>query len=108
MDNDSHLEKRRGAKKYITGPLTGDGTPLIDPNELQERVRAFYMVLFSPNQTDTNTYQVLWKGLPQILMGDQNCLEGTVTLAELSDALHLIPTNKALGISGLTLKLYCA
>ncbi|CAM2117248.1 unnamed protein product [Caretta caretta] len=57
------LEKRRRAKKHVTCLLVEDGTPLMDPEELHERARAFYASLFSPDPTDAKACRVLWTKL---------------------------------------------
>ncbi|CAM2098366.1 unnamed protein product [Caretta caretta] len=110
MDRGSHflyaLEKRRGAKKHITCLLAEDGTPLIDPVEMYGRVRAFHASLFSPDPTDPNACRVLWNELPMVSMGDQDWLELPLTLAEFSEALRHMPTNKSPGMDGLTVEFY--
>lgn len=54
---------------------------------------------------DANNCQVLWERLSQVSMGKQDWLEGPLPLAELTNTLHLIPTNKMLGIEGMIV--YC-
>ncbi|CAM2116257.1 unnamed protein product [Caretta caretta] len=100
------LEKRRRAKKHVTCLLAEDRTPLTNPVEMCRRVRAFYASLFSPDPTDPNACRVLWEELPTVSAGDQDRLELPLTLAEFSDALHRMPTNKSLGTDGLTMEFY--
>ncbi|CAM2099882.1 unnamed protein product [Caretta caretta] len=76
------LEKTRGAKKHVTCLLAEDGTPL--------RIR------------------VLWKELPTVSVGDRDRLELPLTLAEFSEALRRMPSNKSPGMDGLTVEFYRA
>ncbi|CAM4668078.1 unnamed protein product [Lepidochelys olivacea] len=50
---------------------------------------------------------VLWEELSTVSMGDQDWLELLLTLAEFSEALLRLPTNKSLGMDGLTVEFYC-
>ncbi|CAM2111647.1 unnamed protein product [Caretta caretta] len=102
------LEKTRGAKKHVTCLLAEDGTPLTDPVEMCGRARDFYTSLFSPDPTDPGTCRVLWEELPTVSMGDRDRLELPLTLAEFSEALCRMPTNKSPGMDGLTVEFYCA
>ncbi|CAM2104850.1 unnamed protein product [Caretta caretta] len=112
MDRGSHffyaLEKMRGAKKHVTCLLAEDGTPLTDPEEMCGRARDFYTSLFSPDPTDPGACGVLWEELPTVSVGDQDRLELPLTLAEFSEALHRMPTNKSPGMDGLTMEFYRA
>ncbi|CAM2118886.1 unnamed protein product [Caretta caretta] len=96
------LEKTRGAKKHVTCLLAEDGTPLTDPEEMCGRARDFYTSLFSPDQTDPDACEVLWEELPTVSVGDRDRLELPLTLAEFLEALHCMPTNKSLGMDGLS------
>ncbi|CAM5087679.1 unnamed protein product, partial [Natator depressus] len=96
------LEKKRGAKMHVTCLLAEDGTPLMDPVEMCGRARAFYAGLFSPDPTDPNACRVLWDELPTVSVGDRDRLELPLTLAEFSEALRRMPTNKTPGMDGLT------
>ncbi|CAM4634903.1 unnamed protein product, partial [Lepidochelys olivacea] len=100
------LEKRRGAKKHVTCLLAEDGNPLTNPVEICGRARTFYAGLFSPDLTDPNTCRMLWDGLPMVSVGNQDQLELPLTLAEFSEALRRKPTNKSLGMDGLTVEFY--
>ncbi|CAM2118491.1 unnamed protein product [Caretta caretta] len=110
MDRGSHffyaLEKKRGAKKHITCLLTEDGTPLTDLAEMCGRARAFYVGLFSPDPTDPIACRVLWDELPTVSAGKRDRLELPLTLAEFSEALRCMPTNKSPGMDGLTVEFY--
>ncbi|CAM2111060.1 unnamed protein product [Caretta caretta] len=102
------LEKTRGAKKHVTCLLAEDGTPLTDPEEMCGRARDFYTSLFSPDPTNPDACEVLWEELPTVSVGDRDRLELPLTLAEFSEALHRMPTNKSLGMDGLTVEFYRA
>ncbi|CAM2119676.1 unnamed protein product [Caretta caretta] len=102
------LEKTRGAKKHVTCLLAEDGTPLTDPEEMCGRPRDFYTSLFSPDPTDPSACEVLWEELPTVSVGDRDQLELPLTLAKFSEALHRMPTNKSLGMDGLTVEFYRA
>ncbi|CAM2095831.1 unnamed protein product [Caretta caretta] len=102
------LEKTRGAKKHVTCLLAEDGTPLTDPEEMCGRARDFYTSLFSPDPTDPDACEVLWEELPMVSVGDRDRLELPLTLAEFSEALRRIPTNKSPGMDGLTVEFYRA
>ncbi|CAM5142100.1 unnamed protein product [Natator depressus] len=102
------LEKTRGAKKHITCLLAEDGTPLTDPEEMCGRARDFYTSLFSPDLTDPDACGVLWEELPTVSVGDRDWLELPLTLADFSEALRRMPTNKSPGMDGLTVEFYCA
>ncbi|CAM2105799.1 unnamed protein product [Caretta caretta] len=102
------LEKTRGAKKHVTCLLAEDGTPLTDPEEMCGRARDFYTSLFSPDPTDPGTCGVLWEELPTVSVGDRDRLELPLTLAEFSEALRRMPTNKSPGMDGLTVEFYRA
>ncbi|CAM5113272.1 unnamed protein product [Natator depressus] len=112
MDCCSHffyaLEKTRGAKKHITCLLAEDGAPLTDPVEMCGRARDFYTSLFSPDPTDPGACRVLWEELPMVSVGDRDRLELPLTLAEFSEALRRMPTNKSPGMDGLTVEFYRA
>ncbi|CAM4553029.1 unnamed protein product [Caretta caretta] len=54
-----------------------------------------------------NTCRVLWDGLPMVTVGDRDRLEIPLTLAEFSEALRHMPTNKSPGMDGLTVESYC-
>ncbi|CAM5077161.1 unnamed protein product, partial [Natator depressus] len=98
------LEKTRGAKKHVTCLLAEDGTPLTDPEEMCGRARDFYASLFSPDPTDPGARGVLWEELPTVSVGDRDRLELPLTLAEFSEALRRMPTNKSPGMDGLTVE----
>ncbi|CAM5093650.1 unnamed protein product, partial [Natator depressus] len=102
------LEKTRGAKKHVTCLLAEDGTPLTDPEEMCGRARDFYASLFSPDPTDPGARGVLWEELPMVSVGDRDRLELPLTLAEFSEALRRMPTNKSPGMDGLTVEFYRA
>ncbi|CAM2118464.1 unnamed protein product [Caretta caretta] len=102
------LEKTRGAKKHVTCLLAEDGTPLTDPEEMCGRARDFYTSLFSPDPTDPDACEVLWEELPTVSVGDRDRLELPLTLAEFSEALRRMPTNKSPGMDGLTVEFYRA
>ncbi|CAM5117260.1 unnamed protein product [Natator depressus] len=102
------LEKTRGAKKHVTCLLAEDGTPLTDPEEMCGRARDFYTSLFSPDPTDPGACGVLWEDLPTVSVGDRERLELPLTLAEFSEALRRMPTNKSPGMDGLTVEFYRA
>ncbi|CAM2107521.1 unnamed protein product [Caretta caretta] len=59
-----------------------------------------------PSMTDAEACRVLWTELPTVSVGDQGRLELPVSLAELSEALRCIPTNKSPGMDGLTVEFY--
>ncbi|CAM2114214.1 unnamed protein product [Caretta caretta] len=105
MDRGSHffytLEKMRGAKKHVTCLL---GAPLTDTVEMCGRARDFYTSLFSPYPTDPGACRVLWEELPMVSVGDRDRLELPLTLAEFSEALRRMPTNKSPGMDGLTVE----
>ncbi|CAM2095310.1 unnamed protein product [Caretta caretta] len=100
------LEKTRRAKKHVTCLLAEDGTPLTEPVEMCRRARAFYASLFSPDPTDPGACRVLWEELPMVSASDRDQLELSLTLAEFSEALCRMPTNKSPGIDGLTVEFY--
>ncbi|CAM2098828.1 unnamed protein product [Caretta caretta] len=100
------LEKTRGAKKHVTCLLAEDGTPLKDPEEMCGRARDFYTSLFSSDLTDPGACGVLWEELPTVSVGDRDRLELPLTLAEFSEALRRMPTNKSPGMDGLTVEFY--
>ncbi|CAM4617330.1 unnamed protein product, partial [Lepidochelys olivacea] len=102
------LEKTRGAKKHVTCLLAEDGTPLTGPEEMCGRARDFYTSLFSPDPTDPDACEVLWEELPTVSVGDRDRLELPLTLAEFSEALRRMPTNKSPGMDGLTVEFYRA
>ncbi|CAM2103851.1 unnamed protein product [Caretta caretta] len=102
------LEKTRGAKKHVTCLLAEDGTPLTDPVEMCGTARDFYTSLFSPDLTDPGASRVLWEELPTVSVGNRDRLELPLTLAEFSEALHRMPTNKSPGMDGLTVEFYRA
>ncbi|CAM2117024.1 unnamed protein product [Caretta caretta] len=75
-----------------------------------ERARTFYAHLFSPDPTDPTTCRVLWDGLLTVSAGDQDWLElplsRSLSLAKFSEDLRRMPTNKSLGMDGLTVEFY--
>ncbi|CAM2116053.1 unnamed protein product [Caretta caretta] len=102
------LEKTRGAKKHVTCLLAEDGAPLTDLEEMCGRACDFYTSLFSPDPTDPGACRVLWEELPTVFVGDRDRLELPLTLAEFSEALRRMPTNKSPGMDGLTVEFYRA
>ncbi|CAM2113928.1 unnamed protein product [Caretta caretta] len=70
------------------------------------RARDFYTSLFSPDPTDPGACKVLWEELPMVCVGDR--LELPLTLAEFSEALRRMSTNKSPGMDGLTVEFYRA
>ncbi|CAM2116176.1 unnamed protein product [Caretta caretta] len=70
------------------------------------RARAFYVSLFFRDLTNPDTCRVLWTGLPMVSMGDRDRLELPLTLAELSEALCHITTDKSPGMDWLTVEFY--
>ncbi|CAM2118437.1 unnamed protein product [Caretta caretta] len=72
--------------------------------EMHERARAFSTGLFSPV---ADACGVLWDELSTVSTGDRDRLELPLTLAEFSEALHFMPTNKSPGMNGLTVEFYC-
>ncbi|CAM2106393.1 unnamed protein product [Caretta caretta] len=73
---------------------------------MRGRARAFYSRLFSPDLTDTEACRVLWTELLTDSAGDRDRLELTLSLAELSEALCHMPTNKSPGMDELTVEFY--
>ncbi|CAM2118937.1 unnamed protein product [Caretta caretta] len=102
------LEKTRGAKKHVTCLLAEDGTSLMDLVEMCGRACDFYTSLFSPDPTDPGACRVLWEELPTVSVGIRDQLELPLTLAEFSEALRRMPTNKSPGMDGLTVEFYHA
>ncbi|CAM5166357.1 unnamed protein product [Eretmochelys imbricata] len=100
------LEKMRGAKKHITCLLAEDGTPLTELVEMCGRARAFYASLFSLDPTDPSACRVLREELPTVSASNRDRLELPLTLAEFSEALCRMPTNKSPGMDGLTVEFY--
>ncbi|CAM4560367.1 unnamed protein product [Caretta caretta] len=100
------LEKTRGAKKHVTCLLAEDGAPLMDPVEMCGRACDFYTSLFSPDPTDPGACGVLWEELPTVSVGNRDQLELPLTLAEFSEALRRMPTNKSQGMDRLTVEFY--
>ncbi|CAM2118646.1 unnamed protein product [Caretta caretta] len=100
------LEKMRGDKKHVTCLMAEDGTPLTELAEMCGRARAFYASLFSPDLTDPSACRVLWEELPRVSASDRDRLELPLTLAEFSEALRRMPTNKSPGMDGLTVEFY--
>ncbi|CAM2105272.1 unnamed protein product [Caretta caretta] len=72
------------------------------------RARDFYTSLFSPDPTDPGACRVLWEELPTVSVGDRDRLELPLTLAEFSEALRCMRTNKSTGMDGLTVDFYRA
>ncbi|CAM5094450.1 unnamed protein product, partial [Eretmochelys imbricata] len=70
------------------------------------RARDFYTSLFSPDPTDPGACRVLWEELPMVSVGDRDRLELPLTLAEFSEALRCMPTNKSTGMDRLTVEFY--
>ncbi|CAM4585855.1 unnamed protein product [Lepidochelys kempii] len=70
------------------------------------RAHAFYASLFSPDPTDPSACRVLWEELPMVNASDRDQLELPLTLAEFSEALCRMPTNKSPGMDGLTVEFY--
>ncbi|CAM2119723.1 unnamed protein product [Caretta caretta] len=70
------------------------------------RARAFYASLFSPYPTDPGACRVLWEELPMVSASDRDWLELPLTLAEFSEALRHMPTNKSPGMDELTVEFY--
>ncbi|CAM2100098.1 unnamed protein product [Caretta caretta] len=68
--------------------------------------RAFYANLFSPDLTDADARRVLWTELLTVSAGNRDRLELPLSLAELSEALRRMPTNKSPGMDGLTMEFY--
>ncbi|CAM5079193.1 unnamed protein product [Natator depressus] len=102
------LEKTRGAKKHVTCLLPEDGTPLTDLVEMCGRARDFYTSLFSLDPTDPDACRALWEELPMVSVGDRDRLELPLTLAEFSEALRHMPTNKSPGMDRLTVEFHRA
>ncbi|CAM2115755.1 unnamed protein product [Caretta caretta] len=73
---------------------------------MRGRARAFYANLFSPDPTDAKTHRVLWTELSMVSVGDRDWLELPLSLAKLLKALCRMPTNKSLGMDGLTMEFY--
>ncbi|CAM2111058.1 unnamed protein product [Caretta caretta] len=73
---------------------------------MRGRARVFYVNLFSPDLTDADARRVLWTELPTVSAGDRDWLELPLSLAELSETLCRMPTNKSLGMDGLTVEFY--
>ncbi|CAM2118462.1 unnamed protein product [Caretta caretta] len=70
------------------------------------RARTFYAGFFSLDPTNSKACRVLWDGLPTVSAGDQGRLELPLTLAEFSEALCCMPTDKSLGMVRLTVEFY--
>ncbi|CAM2102608.1 unnamed protein product [Caretta caretta] len=98
------LEKKKRGAKSITCLLAEDGTPLTDPEKMQERTRAFY--LFSPDPPDANACRLLRDDLPMVRTGNQDWLKLPLTLAKFQEAVYQMPTNKSPDINGLTVDCY--
>ncbi|CAM2106505.1 unnamed protein product [Caretta caretta] len=58
--------------------------------------------------TDPGACRVLWEELPTVSVGDRDQLELPLTLAEFSEALRRMPSNKSPGMDGLTVEFYRA
>ncbi|CAM2106017.1 unnamed protein product [Caretta caretta] len=80
----------------------------MDPEEMHGRAKTFYASLFSPDLTNAEACRVLWTKLLMVIAGNRDQLELPLALAELLEALRLMPTNKSLGMDGLTVEFYRA
>ncbi|CAM2110698.1 unnamed protein product [Caretta caretta] len=103
------LEKRRGPRN--TSPVFWQRTA--PPSRIRRRCAGglgpeFYAGFFSPDPTDPGACGVLWEELPTVSVGDRDRLELPLTLAEFSEALRRMPTNKSPGMDGLTVEFYRA
>ncbi|CAM2096597.1 unnamed protein product [Caretta caretta] len=100
------LAKMRRAKKHVTCLLAEDGTPLTEPVEMRRRLGPSCTSLFSPDPTDPGACRVLWEEISMVRASDRDQLELPLTLAEFSEALRHMPTNKSPGMDGLTVEFY--
>ncbi|CAM2103349.1 unnamed protein product [Caretta caretta] len=99
------LEKMRGPRNTSPASLQKTAPPHGTGGDVG-RARAFYASLFSPDLTDHSACRVLWEELPMVSVSDQDRLELPLTLAEFSEALRRMPTNKSPGMDGLTVEFY--
>ncbi|CAM2106655.1 unnamed protein product [Caretta caretta] len=74
--------------------------------EMCGRARAFYASLFSPDPTDPGACRMLWEELPTVSASNRDRQELPLTLAEFSEALRHMPTDKSPGMDGLTVEVY--
>ncbi|CAM2116281.1 unnamed protein product [Caretta caretta] len=79
---------------------------LTDPAETCGRARTFYAGLFSLDPSNPKACRVLWDGLPTVSVGDRDQLELPLTLAEFSEDLRHMPTNKSPAMDGLSVEFY--
>ncbi|CAM4717155.1 unnamed protein product [Lepidochelys kempii] len=98
--------ENEGAKKHVTCLLAEDGIALTEPVEMCGRAHAFYASLFSPDPTNPGACRMLWEELPMVSASDRDRLELPLSLAEFSEALRRMPTNKSPGMDGLTVEFY--
>ncbi|CAM2099419.1 unnamed protein product [Caretta caretta] len=111
MDRSSHffyaLEKKGGGQEAHHLPSSGGRhPPFTDPEEMCERARTFYAHLFSPDPTHPTACRVLWGGVLTVSAGNRDLLKLPLPLAKFLEALHCMPTNKSLGMDGLTVEYY--
>ncbi|CAM2120308.1 unnamed protein product [Caretta caretta] len=78
----------------------------MDPEQMRGRARAFYASLFSPDPTNAEACRVLWTELPTVSLGNRDRQELPLSLAELSEAFRLMPTNKSSAMDRLTMDFY--
>ncbi|CAM2107583.1 unnamed protein product [Caretta caretta] len=97
--------RKRGGPRNTSPAFLRKTAP---PEEMCGRACDFYTSLFSPDPTDPDACEVLWEELPTVSMGDRDRLELLLTLAEFSEALRRMPTNKSPGMDGLTVEFYRA
>lgn len=65
-----HLGEEEGCQKTYHLPPGGGWQPLIDLEQMQERVRAFYADLVSQDLIVANACETLWDEFPTVSAGD--------------------------------------
>ncbi|CAM2104916.1 unnamed protein product [Caretta caretta] len=78
----------------------------MDQDKMCGRASAFYAILFSPDLTYAEARRVLWTELLTVSASYQDWLELPLSLAEFSEALRRMPTNKSPSMDGLIVEFY--
>ena len=102
-----HVEKKRGADRWISALRGEDGSIVSSPDDLCHSLSSFYSSLFTSSSTDLVAQQELLSNVSSTLPPDQalDC-EGSLTLDECHKALIGMAHCKAPGLDGFRMEFY--
>ena len=107
IEHYAHLEKSRTKSNLIPTLIDTYGNEYSHPSELLTLTHTFYTNLYTPTTPDSAVQrQLLHKVNTRLTASQHTTLDAPLTLAELTTAVHQLPTDKTPGRDGIPIEFY--